>query len=176
MKVRYQFYEPGCFSCSHLVIQGVGAGETRYCAGFPKRKKPKRFRSSDPKIKAPSWCPRRITPPALRVYGFRDEQSRMMELDSLPQYGRLAPAYISPNGRHYKLRLETTTNLTARQFFKLYHKGVGLEEIEESLEVGEVIEIDNGLRPYFFFCYSYSKLIPVATFQKPTAARKTASD
>ena len=85
---------------------------------------------------------------------------------SLPQRGKPAPAYISPHSFHYKLRTETTTNLTARQFFKMYHKGRDLTEIEENVAIGEVIEIDNGLRPYFFFCYDYSTIIPVTVFHK----------
>lgn len=172
MKVKYTFHEPGCYICNELVIQGGGISETRYCTGFPKRKNPKRFRASDPKMKAPSWCPRRITPPALRIYGFRDEWSRLMELDNLPQRGQPSPAYISPHSFHYKLRMETTTNLTARQFFKMYHKGRDLAEIDENMAIGEVIEIDNGLRPYFFFCYDYSTIIPVSTFYKPQGEEK----
>jgi len=43
----------------------------------------------------------------------------------------------------------------------MYHKGRDLTEIEENVAIGEVIEIDNGLRPYFFFCYDYSTIIPV---------------
>ena len=163
MKQKNRFYEPGCYSCKHHLIQG----QTRYCRGFPKRRNPRRFRASDPQIKAPSWCPRRITPPILRIYGFRDEQSRQMEMDSLPQFGSSAPAYANPNSMHYKLRTETTTDLTARQFYKRYHKEANLAEIDEELDVGEVIEIDNGLRSCFFFCYNYSTLIPVAVFPTP---------
>ena len=80
--------------------------------------------------------------------------------------------YISPHSFHYKLRTETTTNLTARQFFKMYHKGRDLAEIDENMAIGEVIEIDNGLRPYFFFCYDYSTIIPVSTFYKPQGEEK----
>ena len=54
MKVKYTFHEPGCYICNDLVIQGCGISETRYCAGFPKRKNLKRFRASDPKMTAPS--------------------------------------------------------------------------------------------------------------------------
>lgn len=56
MKPKYKFYEPGCYCCSHLERRGTGIAETRYCNNFP-RDRVKRFRSSDPQIKAPSWCP-----------------------------------------------------------------------------------------------------------------------
>ena len=79
MPKKYSFPELGCSSCEHLQKVGSGLCETRYCGGFPKRRNPKRFQASDPKIKAPQWCPRRLPTPVCRIYGFADEQSRFMD-------------------------------------------------------------------------------------------------
>lgn len=165
MSKKYSFPEPGCYSCEHLKTMGKGIGETRYCGGFP-RKRMKRFRAADPQIKAPSWCPRRLKPRALRVYGFLDERSRWMEQDRLPGPGQRAPDYLNPSAFHYRLRLETSTALTANQFYRQYARGGDILSLLEDLEVGEVIEIDDGLQPYYF-CYYYScTLVPVSYFSK----------
>lgn len=65
MSRKYTFPVPGCGQCQYHQRQG---STTRYCAGF-KRKKPKQFRKSDPVLKAPGWCPRRISPPVCRIHG-----------------------------------------------------------------------------------------------------------
>lgn len=80
MAKRYSFPEPACMECRHHQYLGNGLTRSRYCGGFPKRKSPKRFRSSDPQRKAPKWCPRRISPPVCRVYGFADERSQAMDI------------------------------------------------------------------------------------------------
>ena len=104
MPKKYSFPELGCSSCEHLQRVGGVLCETRYCGGFPKKKKPRRFRSSDPKYKAPKWCPRRLPTPVCRIYGFADEQSRSIEILS-----------------------------------------------EHDIGLGEVVEIDDGLKPYYFY-------------------------
>lgn len=85
--------------------------ETRYCGGFPKRKSPKRFRPSDPKYKAPKWCPRRLTKPVCRIYGFADEVSEYMDrcerlADEKLDDPLRGADYISTPSYRYKLRLE----------------------------------------------------------------------
>ena len=60
MAKKYSFPEPGCGSCQHLQYAGNSVLGTRYCGGFPKKRAPRRFWASDPKIKAPKWCPRRF--------------------------------------------------------------------------------------------------------------------
>ena len=50
---------------------------SRYCTGG---KRPKVFKPKDPKEKVPAWCPRRITPCAVRVYhhAARAEQRKVV--------------------------------------------------------------------------------------------------
>lgn len=49
--------------------------ERRYCAG---QKRIRQFRSSDPKVYVPSWCPLRKTPAELRIYCFKSSFAWMM--------------------------------------------------------------------------------------------------
>lgn len=53
MAKNQSFPIPGCSSCPHYEVVG---GLTRYCSGF-KRRKPKRFKSSDPRLKVPKCVP-----------------------------------------------------------------------------------------------------------------------
>ena len=55
MAKKYTFPEENCWSCQFYKKVGSLASETRYCCGF-KRRKPRRFTSSDPSFKAPK-CP-----------------------------------------------------------------------------------------------------------------------
>ena len=165
MKPKYKFYEPGCYCCSHLERRGTGIAETRYCNNFP-RDRVKRFRSSDPQIKAPSGCPRRISPPALRVYGFLDEFGRTMELNRLPAPGSPTPEYLHPQRSHYKLRLETQIAMTARQFYLEVKRRRGLDDFVENIEIGEVVEIDNGLKPYAFVYLGGGSLVMAVMFSR----------
>jgi len=55
-KRKYTFPEPQCRSCPRYQEFGTVFSPTRYCGGF-KRKKPKRFRSSDPAFKIPIFHP-----------------------------------------------------------------------------------------------------------------------
>ena len=117
MPKKYSFPELGCSSCEHLQRIGGVLCETRYCGGFPKKKKPRRFRPSDPKYKAPKWRPRRLPTPVCRIYGFADEQSRSIEILS-----------------------------------------------EHDIGLGEVVEIDDGLKPYYFYYLNWSNVVPVSYY------------
>ena len=107
-KQKYSFPGPTCPGCQyHHVVGGVVSG-TRYCNGFPKRRKPKRFRKSDPKYKPPKWCPRLISPPVCRVYGFVNEESEFLEW-CLNRRDYKPGAHISPSEYRYKPRVMTAT-------------------------------------------------------------------
>ena len=151
-KTKMVFYEQTCSSCDFLKIQGRFPCETRYCTNFP-RKRARRFRSKDPVIKAPAWCPKRIDPPILRVYGFLDEFSERMEIDSLMNMPEPFPEFTHPFRRHFKVRLEKRISMKAKEFYMAAQKKQPMECLEEAaLEEGEVIEIDSGLSSY---CFQY---------------------
>lgn len=54
MAKKFTFSTPSCLNCQYRLIVGGSVSETRYCTGFEK-KKPRRFRKSDPRIKPPKW-------------------------------------------------------------------------------------------------------------------------
>lgn len=49
---------------------------TKYCTGG---KKVIIFRSDDPKVNVPKWCPKRRMPPVLRIYHFRSVEIKLGE-------------------------------------------------------------------------------------------------
>lgn len=165
MPKKYSFPEMQCSSCPDFQRTGAELWGSRYCSGFPKKRKPKRFKSSDPKYKAPKWCPRRISPPVCRIYSFADKLSRELDIFPRNHFDRKRDMYVCLSSAHYKLRLETTLGINAKTFFERSKHG-DLDDflIETDLSLGEVVEIDDGLRPYYFYHLSWSRFVPVLSF------------
>ena len=161
---KYTFPVPGCRECPHHQSVGSIVCETRYCDGF-KRRKPKRFRKSDPVSKVPKWCPRRITPPVCRVHGFKDAQSEYMDLLSRTEYLSGRTKTICPHSFHYVPRAELPLGMTARQFFDSTQEGPLDGILPEQVDSGEVIEIDDGLQPYYFYVLDHATVIPLTYFR-----------
>lgn len=170
-KQKYTFPGPYCPGCQYHQTVGDGITvRTRYCTGFPKKRRPRQFRNSDPKYKPPRWCPRLISPPLCRIYGFADQNSEMMhwmlnrkDISSCEQ-----SALVSVNERHYRLRLEISLGMTAKQFYDATQlKSVRdiFPNIENQLEYGEVIEIDDGLKPYYFY-FNGHDVVPHGHFDR----------
>lgn len=164
MRKNPTFSTPSCINCQYRLVIGDIASETRYCTGF-RKKKPRRFRRSDPRIKPPKWCPRRLSPPVCRIYGFADKNSELMEFMVRSDLG-----YIHPSPHHYKLRMEVPLAMTAKEFF-LKTQNAYLENIlppQMQVETGEIIEIDDGFRPYYFYVDSFASVTPLAYFEMKT--------
>lgn len=167
MPRRYSFPEPGCAECQYHQLVGEGLFQTRYCGGFPNRKRPKRFSKSDPRYKAPKWCPRRLRPSVCRIYSFADEQSREMDELTRCMYRPRRDRYISVSEGHYTLRHEMTLPMKANDFFKMFIWGDTSDFLMESdLQLGDIIEVDDGLKPYYFYCWNWSRLVPVCRFDR----------
>ncbi len=165
MAKKYTFPEENCWHCQFYQKVGSGlASETRYCHGF-KRKKPRRFRSSDPSIKAPRWCPKRISPPICRIWGFRDEKSEFIEKLFRRDYGK--DKYASPSPQHYAPRQEISLGLTAKRFYDEVQNHPLHEVLPPDADVkdGEIIEIDDGLKPYYFYVQNFGMVVPLRFFQ-----------
>lgn len=166
-KQKNTFPGPFCPGCQYHQLVGC----TRYCNGFPKRRKSKRFNRSDPKYKPPKWCPRLISPPACRVYGFVDRDSELMHwmLNSNNVWNCERAAHISVSERHYRLRLEVSLGMTAKQFYDAT-QSEPLSNIFSSygaqVEPGEIVEIDDGLKPYYFYCADGYDVIPLVLFDR----------
>lgn len=168
VKMKYTFPGLDCPNCPYHQRMGSGVGITRYCNGFPKKRKPKRFSRSDPRYKPPKWCPRRISPPVCRIYGFANEESEYTDwVLNRQQYDSAHEPHISASAFRYKLRLELAPNMTARQFFDAAQlEGVHRVLPDANAAPGEVIEIDDGLRPYYFYCVDSYTAIPLFSFDR----------
>ena len=166
MGKKYTFPVPGCGQCQYHQRVGGGISETRYCAGF-KRKKSKRFRRSDPVSKAPKWCPKRIDPPICRIYGFKDERSAYMDLLWRMEYSSGQLKTVFPAPFHYRLRTEIQLKMTAKQFFDASQENPLHDILLEEVNAGEIIEIDDGLQPYYFYVLDFDTAIPLPYFRLP---------
>lgn len=166
MPKKPAFPEPGCWRCPHYTVQGEFPCETRYCMGTG-RKRGRRFKKTDPQYKAPKWCPKRLTPKICRVYRLRGEIERLSEEVRREEHRPKKHENYSAFEHRYdpKPRYEAPIALTARQFYELANRE-GIESILEDFETeyGDVIEIDDGLQPYFFYCFAFAKILPVSNF------------
>ena len=166
MGKKYTFPVPGCEQCQYHQRAGGISGD-RYCTGF-KRKKPKRFRRSDPVSKAPKWCPKCIDPPICRIHGFKDERSAYMDFLWRMEYRAGQLKTISPASFHYKLRTELQLGMTAKQFFGASQENPLHDVLLEDVDAGEIIEINDGLQPYYFYVLDFATVIPLPYFRFPT--------
>ena len=171
MNRKHMFPVPGCSRCPHHETIGSGISETRYCTGF-KGRKPKRFRRSDPASKAPKWCPRRIDPPICRIYGFKDERSAYMESLWREEYRSGRMKAVSPAAFHYAFRTEIRLGMAAKQFYDASREESLRGILPEEIRDGEIIEIDDGLQPYYFYALDGATAIPLPYFRFPPAGRK----
>ena len=128
----------------------------RYCLAWKKRAR--LFKKKDPKIYVPRWCPRRISPPILRVYGQREDA---LHYHSVYTGGRKT---MWPNAEGYALRFQGRAVYTGRDFYSIIHNReqehrVNAQEISEELGAPvsryDVIEFDDGVKPMFYWCDLY---------------------
>lgn len=115
---------------------------TKYCTGG---KKVIIFRSDDPKVNVPKWCPKRRVPPTLRIYHFRSPEIEAGE-------SMLAANGISffPYPSRYAVRYEGESPYTAMDFARQIKKRPLAELLSMQLLPYEILEIDDGIRPYCF--------------------------
>lgn len=172
-KQKYTFPGPTCPGCQYHQSVGDGLLQTRYCNGFDKKRKSKRFKRSDPKYKPPKWCPRLISPPVCRVYGFVNSEAAVTDWllnreATAAKSGNEQEAYRSVSEYRYKLRCELSLGLTAKQFYAAMLSDVSTcvtSKIRNQVEYGEIIEIDDGLKPYYFYFDSF-RVIPLLHFDR----------
>lgn len=120
------------------------AGE-RFCLGG---KRGRRFRSSDPKIHVPSWCPKRKSPCELRVYGFKNQNEEDMHTWLSLSLGRA----IIPEARRYAVEYELTTSLTPKEFWEecRYNRS-DAELVGVTIPQYHIVEVYDGLKSVFFY-------------------------
>jgi len=149
--------KPRCQNCPHYgvhsgpyaqKVKGVSLQVgTRYCAGG---KRIKVFKPRDPKKQIPTWCPRRKSPAELRVYCYKDSNTWYLH-HLMKSHGIQG----LPSGFEYAVRYEGTVGLTAREFYKQLQQKFVSDILGFHVGVNEIIEIDDGLLPYYFHICGY---------------------
>lgn len=134
-----------------------------YCTGG---KKARRFKRGDMKNGVPEWCPRRKSPCELRLYGFRDKKYERLYCALSCDRGKA----ISPSGHRYALRRELHTELLPSEFWPRCNVEPDSDLLGFEVNLYEVLEIDDGLRPVFF--YKTDKGFVVIPIFDAEAARK----
>lgn len=145
---------PICAGCEkyHIHLDKIAAVKNgvrlqpfeRYCFGG---KKPRLLRGKDANVKIPCWCPRRKDPCELRVYGFKSENEKLLHDQLCMSMGK----EISPMPYRYTIRHEQTIGFSAYDFWRLCGTEPENELLPVQIELHEVLEIDDGIKPRFFY-------------------------
>lgn len=136
-----------------------------FCTGG---KRARRFKRSDPKFKAPAWCPMRKTPCELRVYALKSSQDWYMH--HLLSNDSNDPVHI-PEYR-YALVASSEIELTPQEFWKRCQSEPWTNLLHIEIPLYSVVEIDDGLLPAFFYkAVDGLKLVPYFNAEKARANR-----
>lgn len=81
--------------------------------------------------------------------------------------------FIGAERRRYELQCTVELRMTAKQFFEAVEVE-SLQNVIQNVEFrgSEVVEIDDGLRPYRFYIYSNALIIPAYDFHWQTPEAK----
>lgn len=169
--MRGKVYQPMCSGCPHdLYYSGsipqkqfgvmMHCGE-HFCTGG---KRARRFKKSDPKIHVPAWCPKRKTPCEVRIYGPKSVQ------DWLLQCAFHDDGISDPSAHRYAMRTQGTTELSSYEFWKRCEEEPVAEWFPFKLKQFEVLEIDDGLNPTYFY-YVDGDFVSVCLFDGETARK-----
>ncbi len=142
---------PTCLGCEfYKTFQGVIQSQHRnirvnlgdvYC---DHKKKAKKFKRGEKRF-APDWCPKRHNPPIIKVY----ELTEMGLFFALKQ-GLNAPKVI--NRCEYELRYTGKIQKSAWKISQELESGAKPSDaFEVPVTVREVVEIDDGIKPYYFY-------------------------
>jgi len=104
-------------------------------------KKVRRFGERDPKVQVPGWCPRRISPPVLRIYDFR----------SANDWACQTILKLSPLAHRYCVTFEGTIELSAKAFWNQCSKDRYGSQLPIPVPLSGIVEIDDGIQPVCFY-------------------------
>ena len=123
------------------------------------------FQKKDIKRRPPDWCPQRLKTSVCRIYGFRDALQESLDLDYRLALKLEKADWCFPMGHRYVLRHEFPLGMTAEKFYAAVQELV-VDEVLNGTPVrnGELIEIDDGLAPYFFYVYNQATVLPAKVF------------
>ncbi len=160
--------KPRCATCTHRLtyMETLSRREgglnlqfgREYCTAG---KKYHMFRSKDPKTYPPSWCPKIKNPAEFRIYTFKDTDSwylhYLVKPDAIPMSYQCA------------VRTSGTVELTPASFYSLLEEKSATELLGVPVKSGEIVEIDDGLKPYCFYIkLDHTEILP---YWNPEVAR-----
>ena len=105
----------------------------------------------------------------MRVYCYKDTDAWFLRF-LFEQDG----AHRSAHGYEYAVRHECSTELTAKGFYESTEHKLISDVLGFPVQVNEVIEIDDGLRPYFFVVHEYG--VELLAYFDRDCARKNKLD
>ena len=100
----------------------------------------RKFGKRDPKVQIPSWCPRRLSPPMLRIYAFKSKNDMLMQL----------MLKAGPAAHRYYMMSEVPATMTAKEFWNQRHDPSINEQLPCPIVPNWVIEFDDGIRSICF--------------------------
>ena len=160
MLKNFKFFEPSCTECSSYSMLGAFPCETRSC--LAKGRKGKRFKAADPKYRVPKWCPKRLPSRVCRVFRLKEEEKSL-------ERARRAVAdsneltYYPVSGYRYdpEPSPERRIGYTVRQFYERVNQDGPEDTLDDlDLEFGDLLELDDGLKPYYFYYYGPGIVLP----------------
>lgn len=90
--------------------------------------------------------------------------SEYMEMINRMDYEMGRTKIISPSFTHYKFRAELPFGKTAKQFYDALQEEPLNDILPVEVHIGEIIEIDDGLQPYFFYVLNSSAVVLLPHF------------
>lgn len=152
--MREKLYQPTCSGCSNSLSYldfipqkkfGVmmHCGE-HFCIGG---KRARRFKKSDPKTRVPDWCPNRKDPCELRVYALKSADDWFLHSMLDEGMGKIS----LPSASRYAVRFEGSTEMSPREFWQRCEQESAADLLPVSVQLYEVLEIDDGLKPVCFY-------------------------
>lgn len=93
-------------------------------------------------------CPKVKRPPELRVYCFKDHTAWYLHDMLVDRFGT-EKDYTNPH--NYALRYKGSSPVSAWEFAQLLDEGQDLPDLGTAVTNYEVVEIDDGITPYFFY-------------------------
>ena len=159
-----KFYVPSCAMCPAMKKVGPAGYENRYCTGFP-GKKQKRLPAKGLLKSVMSWCPKQISPPACRVLGFVNEDTAMMEFMLNREKFTAGQDVAFPSVWHYKQRCTYPLEMSAKQFYEELQSRTMFSIFPDlDFSFGEILEIDDGHKPYYFYYAGDGRFVPAPVF------------
>lgn len=149
--------------CGGLLLQPG----CRACLGG---RRPRRFRSGDPKVALPAWCPRRKNPCDVRIYELKSSHDWFLHHALSTQLGHA----ITPAAHRYGLAATLQTELTALAFWKRAMPPSVASPLPVPIALYGVVEIDDGIHPVFFY-QTAEGLELLSDFDAETAKHNTVS-